>query len=99
LAVVLLMAPAAYHRLVYAGEDNDEMHHTGSLLVTLATVPLAIRLAGDLYVVIPKIAESDLVGIAAALAAVLLLFGLWYGVPLMMLAMRQRTSHCPNGKA
>jgi hypothetical protein len=98
LAVVLLMAPAAYHRLVYAGEDNEEMHHTGSLLVTLATVPLAIRLAGDLYVVIPKIAESDLVGIAAALAAMLLLFGLWYGVPLMMLAMRQRTSHCPNGK-
>ena len=46
--MVLLMAPAAYHRLVYAGEDNEEMHHTGSLLVTLATVPLAIRLAGDL---------------------------------------------------
>ena len=41
LAVVLLMTPAAYHRLVYAGEDNEEMHRTGSLLLTLATMPLA----------------------------------------------------------
>ena len=95
LAVVLLMAPAAYHRLVYAGEDNEEMHRTGSLLVTLATVPLAIGLAGDLYVVIAKIAESSLIGIAAAVAALLLLLGLWYGFPLVMLAARQHTSDRP----
>src|SRR3954451_19108739 len=85
----------AYHRLVYAGEDNEEMHRTGSLLVTLATVPLAIGLAGDLYVVIAKIAESNLIGIAAAVAALLLLLGLWYGFPLVMLAARQHTSDRP----
>src|SRR3954449_3709102 len=84
-AVMLLMAPAAYHRLVFAGENNEEMHRTGSLLVTLATVPLAIGLAGDLYVVIAKIAESSLIGIAAAVAALLLLLlGLWHGFPLVM---------------
>jgi hypothetical protein len=38
-AVVLLMAPAAYHRIVYAGEDSEDMHRVGSVLVTAATVP------------------------------------------------------------
>ena len=29
-AVVLLMTPAAYHRIVYAGEDTQDMHRVGS---------------------------------------------------------------------
>jgi hypothetical protein len=51
LAVVLLMAPAAYHRIVYAGEESQDMYRVGSALVMAATVPLAIGLAGDVYVV------------------------------------------------
>ena len=82
LAVVLLMAPAAYHRIVYAGEDSPDMHRTGSILVTAATVPLAAGIAGDVYVVIAKIAGSTVGLIAAALAAVMLL-GLWYALPLI----------------
>ena len=56
-------------------------------------------LAGDFYVVIAKIAESNLIGITAAMAALLLLIGLWYGFPLAMLAARQRTSRCPERSA
>jgi hypothetical protein len=47
LAVILLMAPAAYHRLVYAGEDTAEFHRIGSLAVSAATVPLALEIASD----------------------------------------------------
>jgi hypothetical protein len=47
LSIVLLMAPAAYHRIVYAGEDSQDMHRVGSALVTAATVPLALGLVGD----------------------------------------------------
>ena len=54
LSVVLLMAPAAYHSIVYAGEDSQDMHRVGSALVTTATVPLALGLVGDVYVVITK---------------------------------------------
>jgi hypothetical protein len=57
------------------------MHRVGSILVTAATVPLALGLAGDVYVVIAKIG-GDAAGIAAALAALVLLFVLWYAVPL-----------------
>jgi Family of unknown function (DUF6328) len=42
LAIVMLMAPAAYHRIVYAGEDTQDMYRIGSALVTVATVPLAL---------------------------------------------------------
>jgi hypothetical protein len=63
------------------------------------SAPLAIGLAGDSYVVIAKIAESNLIGITAAMAALLLLIGLWYGFPLAMLAARQRTSRCPERSA
>ena len=79
---MLLMAPAAYHRLVYGGEDHEEMHRTGGILVTLATLPLAIGLAGDLYVVIAKIADSSAAGLAAGVGGLVLLLALWYGFPL-----------------
>ena len=69
LAVVLLMTPAAYHRIVYAGEDTEDMHQVGSALVTAATAPLALGLAGDVYVVITKIAESPAAGLAAGTLA------------------------------
>jgi Family of unknown function (DUF6328) len=81
LAVILLMAPAAYHRIVYAGEDTPDMHRVGSVLVTAATVPLAGGIAGDVYVVITKIAGAEVGLIGGAIAAVLL-FGLWYAFPL-----------------
>jgi hypothetical protein len=68
LAVVLLMTPAAYHRIVYDGEDTEDMHRVGSALVTAATAPLALGLAGDVYVVITKIAESPAAGLAAGRA-------------------------------
>src|SRR5436305_14724776 len=55
LAIMLLMAPAAYHRIVFAGEDSQDMHRVGSVLITVATAPLALGLVCDLYVVIDQI--------------------------------------------
>jgi hypothetical protein len=81
LAVILLMAPAAYHRIVYAGEDNPDMHRVGSILVTAATLPLALGIAGDVYVVISKIAGPE-IGLIGGVLAIVLLLGLWYAFPL-----------------
>ena len=63
LAVVLLKAPAAYHRIAYEGAVSVEMLRVGSVLVTAATIPLALGLAGDTYVVIGKITASSIVSI------------------------------------
>jgi hypothetical protein len=81
LAVILLMAPAAYHRIVFAGEDTEEMHRVGSWFVTAATAPLALAIASDLYVVMLKIAESAVVATLAAVLALLLLVGFWHVLP------------------
>lgn len=81
LAIILLMTPAAYHRIVFEGEDAPEMHRVGSILVTAATLPLALGLTGDVYVVVTKIA-GDSIGLIGAALALLALVGLWYGFPL-----------------
>jgi hypothetical protein len=82
LTVVLLMAPAAYHRLVYDGEASADMYRVGSALVTAATIPLALGLAGDTYVVMSKI-TSQAIAVAAAIWAFILLIGLWHAYPLV----------------
>jgi len=90
LSVMLLMAPAAYHRIVFAGEDTPEMHRAGSIMLTAATIPLAFGLAGSVYVVIGKVAGSPGAGLAAGVAALILLIGLWHAYPLVA-RQRRRT--------
>jgi hypothetical protein len=58
LCTILLMAPAAYHRTVYAGEAAPELHQLGSKFILVATMALALGLAADVYVVIARIAEK-----------------------------------------
>lgn len=90
LAVILLMAPAAYHRIVYAGEVSADMHRVGSTLVTAATIPLALGLAGDTYVVMTKITASPAAAVIAAAGTFGLLIGLWHAYPLVAAAVRRR---------
>lgn len=80
LSVVLLMAPAAYHRIVFDGEESPEVYQVGSILITAATLPLALGIAGDVYVVLSKIAGETAGIICGAVAAVVLL-GMWYAFP------------------
>jgi hypothetical protein len=84
------MAPAAYHRIVYAGEDTQDMHRVGSILVTVATVPLALGLAGDIYVVMAKIAGSPIAGLVAGVLGLIVLIGLWHAYPLTTAYIRNR---------
>lgn len=79
-SVILLMAPPAYHRIVFDGEEAPEMYQVGSILITAATLPLALGIAGDVYVVLSKIAGEAVGVICGAIAAVVLL-GMWYAVP------------------
>jgi uncharacterized membrane protein YuzA (DUF378 family) len=95
LAVILLMAPAAYHRIVYAGEDSAEFHKTGSLMVTAATVPLALGISADAFVVIAKIAGTA-AGVSVAVLALAGFVGLWHVYPLLRrAAMAQSTRRAP----
>jgi hypothetical protein len=90
LSIVLLMAPAAYHRLVYAGEDSEGFLRTGSRFVTLSTVPLALGLAADVYVVSTRIFRSDVAAAITGLAVLALLVGLWHALPLALRGRRKQ---------
>jgi hypothetical protein len=88
----MLMAPAPYHRIVYAGENTPDVYRVGSALVTGATVPLGLGLVGDVYVVIAKISGSFTIGLSAGGLVLILLTGLWYIYPLAVAVVRRRGS-------
>lgn len=79
-ATVLLITPAAYHRLHEAGEDTENFHKVASRLLLMVLVFLGPGMAGDLFLVIAKVTHSP--GVAGAAAGLLLLafYGLWFGI-------------------
>ena len=81
LSIVLLMAPAAYHRIVFKGEDSEEFLRIGGRFVSYSTIPLALGLAADVFVVGTKIVPSELASALVATAVLALLLGLWHGLP------------------
>jgi Family of unknown function (DUF6328) len=83
-AVILLMTPAALHRIAFAGEDTPLFFRMGSWFVIAAPVPLAFGIAGDLYVATAKAAESTMLGAVLALVAFAILGTLWYALPLLL---------------
>jgi len=82
LSVVLLIAPAAVHRLAFSGDDDSRFHEIGSALVTAALVPLSLAIAAESCVAAWKLSQTTWVSIGAGSAALSLLLGLWYGVPM-----------------
>jgi len=83
LAVILLMTPAALHRIAYGGEDNATFFRIGSALVIAAAFPLAIGVSADIYVAFLKATESGLVAATASLALFAVLIALWFAYPLL----------------
>jgi hypothetical protein len=81
LAAMLLMTPAAVHRIAYDGEDNATFFRIGSALVIGAALPLAIGMAADVAVVFYKITQSFSSSFGAGAAALALLLGMWFGYP------------------
>lgn len=82
LAIVLLITPAAWHRIVERGEETERFHRFASAMVVAALVPLALSMAGDFFVVAHKVTESTPLALAMAGGALALFFGLWFGVTL-----------------
>ena len=88
LAMVMLLAPAAYHRLAAGGDASEDTDRFGVRMVLGSLVPLALGMTGDFYVVVTDVTDSALWGGAWSLAILLLMAGLWLVWPLT--ARRQR---------
>jgi hypothetical protein len=84
MAVVLLIAPAAIHRLAFQGRDDAKLLGRGSLIITLAFLPLAASICCDLWVALYKLTGSDTTSTVGALVTAAVLSGLWFVLPLAL---------------
>jgi hypothetical protein len=89
LTIVLLITPAAYHRLVEEGEETEHFHRFASKILIAALVPLALALAGDVYVVVQKVSDSQLLSVVSALVVLAVFWELWFGLTLYRRTQRQ----------
>ncbi|MDQ3814536.1 MAG: DUF6328 family protein [Armatimonadota bacterium] len=90
LSAILLMTPAAYHRLVEEGENTEHFDHFAGNMLLASMVPLALGVTGDFYVVVRKVTESMPLAVSAAVAMLILFFGLWFGYTLYLKKQRER---------
>jgi hypothetical protein len=82
LAVILLMTPAALHRIAFHGEDDLSFFEIGSGLVIAASLPLALGIAAAVAVVFFKVTDSPGATAIAGLVALCVLLGVWLAFPL-----------------
>ncbi len=82
LAMVLLMMLAPYHRLAEDGEDTERFERVAERLVLASLAPLALSVAGDVFVV-TEVVLGTAAGAAVALACAAGMVALWLGVPLL----------------
>jgi hypothetical protein len=90
LAVILLMTPAALHRIAYGGEDDETFFRIGSALVIAAAFPLAVGVSADVYVAFLKAIENGRAAASASVASFVLLLALWFAFPLLRRYSRAR---------
>ena len=82
--IILLMTPAALHRLSFAGEDSDLFFRIGSGFVIASPVFLAAGIALEFYVVVLKVYGSEGWPWIDAGLIFTTLVALWYALPLAL---------------
>ena len=82
LSTVLLMTPAAQHRIVEKGANTEEFHRLAGRFVLMAMVPLAVGIAGDFFVVMRKVTSSVALATTSATALLAVSYGFWFGYTL-----------------
>lgn len=92
LAMILLMTPAAYHRIVEEGQETEHFHNFASRILVASLVPLALGISGDLFVVVRKVFDSATLAIVASVAVLVFFYGLWFGLTFYRRSQRQGAS-------
>jgi uncharacterized protein DUF6328 len=82
-AVVMLIAPAAYHRIAAAGNAEEGVLRYAVRLMLSAEGLLALGLVGDAYVTMRMIFETEIVAACVAVVALMAFATLLYAVPLI----------------
>ena len=81
-AVVLLMAPAAFNRIAAGGDDTKEVDLFGTYAMLGAMVLVALSMTGDFYVILMMVSGVPALAMACPIAALCITLALWVGFPL-----------------
>jgi hypothetical protein len=79
LSVVLLMTPAAYHRIVEHGENTEHFHRFAGRVVLSAMIPLALAIGLDFFIVLDKVTKSSMLAVSVTGLVLAFFFGCWFG--------------------
>ncbi len=82
-AIVIIMTPAAYHRIVERGRMSAFFVKLASILVALAMVPLSVAIAAEVYVVCEMILDERSKSVIISCSAFGLLLAMWFAFPLL----------------
>lgn len=79
ITTILLMTPAAYHRIVEEGEDTESFHRFSSRILLVSLITLALGITGDFFVVVRFVTHSTPFALTLSLLMLLFFYGLWFG--------------------
>jgi hypothetical protein len=79
ISVILLMTPAAYHRLVENGENTESFFRRASNIILISTIPLALGICIDYFVVVHKVTHSLPISLVTSVLLLILFYALWFG--------------------
>lgn len=79
ISVVLLMFPAAYHRIAENGDFTERLLSKASAAIIAALAFLAVGMSGDFYVVVQKVTGSAAIAGVAGGATLLVFAIAWFG--------------------
>ena len=82
--VILLMTPAALHRLAFDGADSESFLRAASALVVTAPFFLAAGVAAESYVILRKLTDSNIAAATYAAMSFAVLIGFWYALPIFL---------------
>lgn len=79
LCTVLLMTPAAFHRIVERGQATGRMERFSRRMVLASMAFLAPGIAGDMLIVTYKVTHSPYGAYVASGLTLLIFYGFWFG--------------------
>ena len=79
ISTILLVTPAAYHRIVEQGEDSEMLHHITARLLLGAMFFLALGICGDFYVTCRLTGISMPVSTALSVSLLTFFYAAWFG--------------------
>jgi hypothetical protein len=94
-STVLLMTPAAHHRIVERGDDSEKFHRFASRILLAAMVFLALGMCTDFSVVSRISGLAAIPSTAISAAFLLFSFGLWFAYTLWRRQQNERRSAEP----